>query len=97
MNLTTRPQPANHEFDIHAKLKASNSHWAYCYAAQSHDDGFNYQFRTDFIDAPEFAVYERIDNYFILVDFFKSYEEACARAKEIIDSHSELKRMFATS
>lgn len=97
MNTTSQPQPASHEFDIHVKLKAANSHWSYLYAAQPHDDGFNYQFRTDFIDVPEFAVYERIDNYFILVDFFKSYEEACDRAKEIIDSHSELKRMFATS
>ncbi|WP_449556830.1 hypothetical protein [Huaxiibacter chinensis] len=97
MNMSPQPKPDSHEFDIHNKLKASNSHWSYLYAAQSRDDGFNYQFMTVLIDEPEFAVYERIDNYFILVDFFNSYEDACDRAKEIIDSHPDLVRMLATS
>ena len=43
----------------------------------------------------EFAVYERIDNYFVLVDFFKSYDEACADAKKIIDDHPDIKKMFS--
>lgn len=95
MNITSQPKPTSQEFDIHAKLKAANSHWSYCYAVQPYEKGFNYQFNTTFIGDVEFAVYERIDNYFVLVDFFKSYDEACNDAKKIIDDHPDLKRMFS--
>ncbi|MFP2429307.1 hypothetical protein [Enterobacter ludwigii] len=95
MNTTFQPNPASQEFDIHAKLKAANSHWSYCYAVQPCEKGFNYQFNTTFVGEMEFAVYERIDNYFVLVDFFKSYDEACSDAKKIIDDHPDIKKMFS--
>ncbi|HFS8155803.1 TPA: hypothetical protein ACH2JI_004919 [Enterobacter roggenkampii] len=95
MNITSQPNSASQEFDIHAKLKASNSHWSYCYAVQPCEKGFNYQFRTTCVDGVEFAVYERIDNCFVLVDFFKSYDEACDDAKKIIDDHPDIKKMFS--
>ncbi|EAT3896358.1 hypothetical protein ET369_16510, partial [Salmonella enterica] len=71
------------------------SRWFYCYAVQRFEKEFNYQFNTSFVDEMEFAVYERIDNYFVLVDFFKSYDEACDDAKKIIDDHPDIKKMFA--
>lgn len=92
MNITSQPNPASEEFDIHAKLKAANSHWSYCYAVQPCEKGFNYQFNTTFVGEMEFAVYERIDNYFVLVDFFKSYDGACDHAKKIIDDHPDIKK-----
>lgn len=95
MNTTSLPKSNSMEFDIHAKLKAANSHWSYCYAVQPCEKGFNYQFNTTFVGEMEFAVYERIDNYFVLVDFFKSYDEACADAKKIIDDHPDIKKMFS--
>lgn len=95
MNTTSLPKPNSMEFDIHAKLKAANSHWSYCNAVQPCEKGFNYQFNTTFVGEMEFAVYERIDNYFVLVDFFKSYDEACADAKKIIDDHPDIKKMFS--
>ncbi len=95
MNITSQPNPARQEFDIHAKLKAANTHWSYCYAVQPCEKEFNYQFNTTFVGEIEFAVYERIDNYFVLVDFFKSYDEACDDAKKIIDDHPDIKKMFA--
>ncbi|ENB7197920.1 hypothetical protein ABIH54_004598 [Enterobacter bugandensis] len=95
MNTTPQPNPASQAFDIHAKLRAANSHWSYCHAVQPHDKGFDYQFNTTFVGEMEFAVYERIENYFVLVDFFKSYDEACADAKKIIDDHPDIKKMFS--
>ncbi|MHC2980727.1 hypothetical protein [Citrobacter freundii] len=95
MNITPQPNPASQEFDIHAKLRAANSHWSYCYAVQHFEKEFNYQFNTSFVDEMELAVYERIDNYFVLVDFFKSYDEACDDAKKIIDDHPDIKRMLS--
>lgn len=95
MNISSQLKPVSPEFDIHAKLKAANSHWSYLYAVQPHENEFNYQFNTTFIGDMEFAVYERIDNYFVLVDFFKSYDEACDDAKKIIDDHPDLKRIFS--
>lgn len=94
MNTNPLPKPTSQEFDIHTKLKAANSHWSYCYAVQPCEKEFNYQFNTTFIDEMEFSVYERIDNYFVLVDFFKSYDEACDDAKKIIDDHPDIKKMF---
>ena len=95
MNITPQPNPASEEFDIHAKLKSANSHWSYLYAVQPHENEFNYQFSTTFVDEMEFAVYKRIDNYFVLVDFFKSYDEACDDAKKIINDHPDIKKIFS--
>ncbi|EAA9934103.1 hypothetical protein DPA88_02825 [Salmonella enterica subsp. salamae] len=95
MNTNSQPKPTCQAFDIHAKLKSANSHWSYCYAVQPCEKGFNYQFNTTFVGEMEFAVYERIDNYFVLVDFFKSYDEACADAKKIIDEHPDIKKMLS--
>ncbi|MGI1294348.1 hypothetical protein ACIAEU_24360 [Enterobacter kobei] len=95
MNITSQPNSASQEFDIRAKLKASNSHWSYCYAVQPCEKGFNYKFNTTFVGEMELAVYERIDNYFVLVDFFKSYDEACDDAKKIIDDHPDIKKVLS--
>lgn len=95
MNTNSQPKPISQIFDIHAKLRSTNSHWSYCYAVQPFVKGFNYQFNTTFVGEMEFAVYERIDNYFVLVDFFKSYDEACDDAKKIIDDHPDIKKMFS--
>ncbi|EBW6823762.1 hypothetical protein DP786_07720 [Salmonella enterica subsp. enterica serovar Senftenberg] len=95
MNTNSQPKPTCHAFDIHAKLKSANSHWSYCHAVQPHDKGFDYQFNTTFVGEIEFAVYERIENYFVLVDFFKSYDEACDDVKKIIDEHPDIKKMFS--
>ena len=95
MTITSQPKPICQEFDIHAKLKAAKSHWSYAYAMQPSEKGFNYQFNTNFVDEMEFAVYERIDDYFVLVDFFKSYDEACDDAKKIIDNYPDIKKMLS--
>ncbi len=96
MNKSCLPKTTSKEFNIHDKLRAAKTHWSYCSAVQTHEEPFNYQFRTTFVDGVEFALYERIENYFVLVDFFKSYDEACDDAKKIIDSYPDLKRMFST-
>jgi hypothetical protein len=77
--------------------EVSITHWSHRFSAQPHDEGFNYQFRTTCVDGVEFVVYERIDNCFVLVDFFKSYDEACDDAKNIIDDHPDIKRMFSAN
>jgi len=94
MSISSPPNTASKEFNIHDKLRSAKTHWSYCFAAQIPDESFNYQFRTTFVDGIEFAVYERVESYFVLVDFFKSYDEACDDAK-IIDDHPDLKRMFS--
>ncbi|HBS1342947.1 Uncharacterised protein [Klebsiella pneumoniae] len=94
MNTTSQPNPASQAFDIHAKLRAANSHWSYCHAVQPHDKGFDYQFNTTFVGGMEFAVYERVDNHFVLVDFFKSYEEACDEAKNILDIYPDVRDLI---
>ncbi len=95
MNKSSQPNTASKEFNIHDKLRAASTHWSYCFAAQPYEDGFNYQFRTTFVDGMEFAIYERIGNYFVLVDFFSSYDEACDDAKSIIDGLPDIKKMFS--
>ncbi|WP_395306645.1 hypothetical protein [Enterobacter sichuanensis] len=87
----------SNEFNIYDKLRANNTHWSHRFSAQPHDEGFNYQFRTTCVDGVEFAVYERIDDYFVLVDFFKNYDEACDVAKKIIDEYPDIKRMFSAN
>ncbi|HAV1627899.1 MULTISPECIES: hypothetical protein [Enterobacter cloacae complex] len=96
MNTTSLPNPANQEFDIHAKIKSANSHWSYLRAAQPHQNDFDYEFNTTFIDGLEFAIYARNGDYFVLVDFFKTYNEACNDAKKIIDEHPDIKKMVST-
>lgn len=97
MKASSKPNAAGQQFDVNAKLKSTNAHWAYLRSAQPHQNGFDYEFSTTFIDGIEFAIYERIGNYFVLVDFFKSYDEACDDAKIIIDAHPEIKQMFSAS
>lgn len=94
MSTNFQPKSVSQEFDIHAKLKTANSHWSYCHAVQPCEKDFNYQFNTTFVGEMEFALYERIDNYFVLVDFFKSYDEACDDAKKIIDNQPDIKKML---
>jgi hypothetical protein len=95
MKKSSHQNTGSKKFNIHDKLRGSNTHWSHRFSAQPHDEGFNYQFRTTCVDGVEFAVYERIDNCFVLVDFFKSYDEACDDAKNIIDDHPDIKRMFS--
>ena len=97
MNKSSPPETVSKSFNIHEKLKVAKTHWSYCFAAQPHDQTFNYQFRTSWVKGIEFAIYERTGEYYVLVDFFKSYEEACDDAKKIIDAYPEIKRMFASS
>lgn len=66
---TTSTKPSEPEFDIHAKIKSANSHWSYLRAAQPHQNDFDYEFNTTFIDGLEFAIYARNGDYFVLVDF----------------------------
>ncbi|MFL1886313.1 Uncharacterised protein [Klebsiella pneumoniae] len=78
-------------FDIHEKLKKHDAKWLYKHEANIYQINTNYEFCTNFIGEFEFAIYERFGNYFILVDFFKSYDEACAEAKKILDDYPEVK------
>lgn len=94
MNKDSQTNTTSSEFNIHEKLISTHAHWSYCRAAQPHQDGFNYEFNTILIDDVEFAIYERHGNYFVLVDFFKNYDDACPEAKRIIDAHPDVKRMF---
>lgn len=97
MKKSSHQNTGSKKFNIDDKLRGSNTHWTHRFSAQPHDAGFNYQFRTTCVDGVEFAVYERIDNCFVLVDFFKSYDEACDDAKNIIDDHPDIKRMFSAN
>ena len=54
----------------------------------------NYEFCTNFIGEIEFAIYERHGNHFILVDFFKSYDEACDEAKDILYIYPEIRDLI---
>ncbi|MGU3729730.1 hypothetical protein [Klebsiella michiganensis] len=78
-------------FDIHEKLKKHDAKWLYKHEANSHQINTNYEFCTTFIGETEFAIYERHGNYFILVDFFKSYDEACSEARKILDDYPDVK------
>lgn len=82
-------------FDIHQKLREQKSSWGYLHAVGEHQANVNYEFITNFIGETEYALYQRIDSYFVLVDFFKNYEEACVEAKEIIVSNSQLRQLFS--
>lgn len=84
----------NH-FDIHQKLKQhikeAGESLAYMMLAQPYQDDANIEFITRIYPELLFLVYERHDGYFVLVDFFKNYAEACEEAKLIIDQHPEIK------
>lgn len=95
MNISRQSKSATPEFDIQEKLKSSGTHWNYLHIAQPHQDGFDYEFNTILGDEIEFAIYERCGSYFVLVDFFKNYDEACQNAKRIIDEHPDVKSLFS--
>lgn len=94
MNQSMQTEAVATSFNILDKLKSNGSHWGYQKLAQPHENGFNYQFNTIMVDDVEFAIYERRGEYFVLVDFFKNYDEACPHAKRIIDDYPDVKRMF---
>lgn len=94
MSVTANHKPVSQEFDIHTKLKEANSHWSYLYAAQPHESEFNYQFNTTFIGEMEFAVYERIDKYFVWL-IFLSHTMKHVMLLKIIDDHPDIKKMFS--
>ncbi|HGU6444647.1 TPA: hypothetical protein ACNABU_005406 [Citrobacter amalonaticus] len=81
-------------FDIHQKLKCSKSLWDYMHIEEPHQSNANYELVTIFLDEMEYAIYERHGCYFVLIDFFKNYDEACDEAKSIIDNNPELKKLF---
>lgn len=80
------------QFDIHQKLKANHSHWLYLHSVEPKDECCNYQLIADLTtDEWEYALYQRRDGYFVLIDFFKNYSVACEEAKTIIDNHPKIK------
>ncbi|SAI93511.1 hypothetical protein [Enterobacter hormaechei] len=79
------------------KLKSSGANWSYLKIAQPHQDGANFEIIQLLEDEIEFAIYERQGLYFVLVDFFKSYEEASDYAKSIIGNNEALTKLFLTS
>ncbi|MBU9819951.1 hypothetical protein J1782_08625 [Rahnella sp. BCC 1045] len=78
-------------FDIHQKLKAAGSELSYFMPVSSHNENATYVLFTSLFDVPEYQIYERNEFGFVLVDFFNTYEEACAHAKEILDKSPKLK------
>lgn len=95
MNISSQSESITTEFNIHEKLKSTGAHWLYRRAAQPYQDGFTYEFTTIMVGEMEFAIYERQDNDYVLVDFFKNYDEACPYAKQIIDEHPDVKSLFS--
>ncbi|KGT91264.1 hypothetical protein NG99_17005 [Erwinia typographi] len=96
LNILTTPSNKNEPdattaFDIHLKLKASKSHWSYYFAAQPHQKNAKYELCTNFVGVISFALYEKIDNGFVLVDFFEDIKDACPDAIKILDEHPEAK------
>jgi len=78
-------------FDIHQKLKAAGSELSYFMPVSGHNENATYVLFTSPFDVPEHQIYERNELGFVLVDFFNTYEEACAHAKEILDKSPKLK------
>lgn len=76
------------------KLKSNNHRWGFSHPAQAYNCDSRYELITSFIGEIEFAIYERSDSVFYLVDFFKSYDDASNYAKQIIDEHPDLRKMF---
>lgn len=79
---------------IQEKIQLSGSHWSHIKIAQPSQNGYNFEFHTILLDESEYAIYERQGQYFVLIDFFKNYEEANDLAKKIINNHSQLKQIF---
>ncbi len=78
-------------FDIHQKLKAAGSELSYFMPVSAHNENATYVLFTSLLDVPEYQIYERNEFGFVLVDFFNTYEEACTRAKEILEKSPKLK------
>ncbi|BCQ40929.1 hypothetical protein ERHA54_35320 [Erwinia rhapontici] len=85
-NKSSNENRGSSKFDIHQKLKASNYHLPYYLAAQPHQDDAKYELQTSLIGGVSFALYERVDNVFVLVDFFEDINEACVDAIAILNS-----------
>lgn len=83
--------PGGNAFDIQEKLKTHRPAWTYKHEAAGFQKNSNHEFCSNLIDGIEFAIYERQGNYFILVDFFKSYDDAREEAKNILDAHPDIK------
>lgn len=49
---------------------------------------------TNFIGGTEYALYKRIDRYFVLIDFFECYEEANQEARDVINKNQKLRILF---
>lgn len=85
----------SNQFDIHKKMAQSIKNggvgYSYLKAAQPHQDGAKYEHIAIFYPSVEFLIYRRIGEYYVLVDFFKNYDEACEEAKSIIDEHADFK------
>jgi hypothetical protein len=82
-------------FDIHQKLKQKKGSWCFMLSADEDDNGVKYKFMTKLIGSIEYAIYERIDDNFYLVDFFGTYAEASDMAKLIIDSSADIKKTLS--
>lgn len=81
----------NKPFCIHEKLRSEKSHWSYVFAVTLIHGDAKAQLNTCLLDKPEFAVYERVGNYFVLVDFANDYGSLNDAAKKIIDSNPKAK------
>lgn len=94
MSNTTPPTKAIPAFDIHAKLKSLNECWSFAIRTQPHNHGYDFEFCARFIPDLTFAIYKRIGDYFVLVDFFSSYDEACDEAKDILYIYPEVRDLI---
>lgn len=92
MNALVKDNAQNEECDIQEKLERSGSCWSYMKLAQPSQAGFNYEFITNLPGNIEFAIYERVGDYFFLVDFFENYEDASEQAKKIMNAYPDFKR-----
>lgn len=85
-------------FDIHEKLKINikNGGESYSYLKDipSHQNDVNFEFITITIPEITFLIYRKLGNYFVLVDFFNNYEDACDEAKEIINEKDLKQTIF---
>ncbi|EIV9539205.1 hypothetical protein MBN59_002441 [Klebsiella pneumoniae] len=91
MSNTTPQIPTIPAFDIHAKLKSLNECWSFAIRTQPHNHGYDFEFCTRYIPDLTFAIYKRIGDHFVLVDFFSSYDEACDEAKNILDIYPNIR------
>lgn len=92
---TTREVPQQH-FDIHKKLKKCGRGLSYMYQPHPTHEGKEYILITCWGEAFEYALYKRMGNYFLLVDFFTDFNSACDEAKIIIRSIGKYSRVFGS-